>query len=227
MPHGILLPIALAILLSFLLAPIVNRLESWRLGRILSVVVAVAIAFSAIAIIGYVMVVQFYDLAYELPKHRNRIVEKAQTFQTGGQGVFARLSATFDYVQKRLEQSDKSADESQLEAEPEREADPPPAGTVGGTLENSLSQSLEELANEGQAIPVEVVNSLSAREIAQSVLGPLMAGGDGTDSNCLCGVHPSAREDFAIGSFIWWGQSNSTRRRRQSTTRPTASVATC
>ena len=39
----VLIPLALAILLSFLLAPVVRRLEHWRLGRIPSTIIAVAV----------------------------------------------------------------------------------------------------------------------------------------------------------------------------------------
>ena len=43
-----LAPVALAILLAFLLAPVVRRLESWRLGRTASTLLAVALGFSLI-----------------------------------------------------------------------------------------------------------------------------------------------------------------------------------
>ncbi len=38
--RDVLIPLALAILLSFLLAPVVRRLEGWRLGRIPSTFIA-------------------------------------------------------------------------------------------------------------------------------------------------------------------------------------------
>ena len=44
----VLLPLALAVLLSFVLTPLVTRLERWRLGRIPSVVVVVLLTCSAI-----------------------------------------------------------------------------------------------------------------------------------------------------------------------------------
>jgi predicted PurR-regulated permease PerM len=44
-----LLPIALAILISLLLAPVVSRLERWRFPSVLAVLSVVAIAFAIIA----------------------------------------------------------------------------------------------------------------------------------------------------------------------------------
>jgi len=72
----VLIPLALAILLSFLLAPVVRRLEHWRLGRIPATLVAVAIAFTAIAGIGYVAARQGLSLAAKLPEYRDNIGAK-------------------------------------------------------------------------------------------------------------------------------------------------------
>src|ERR1700739_1046975 len=49
---AILLPLALAILLTFVLAPLVRLLESWSLGRIPSVVIVVVCAILVIFGIG-------------------------------------------------------------------------------------------------------------------------------------------------------------------------------
>ncbi|MEX2169089.1 MAG: AI-2E family transporter [Pirellulales bacterium] len=172
--RGILLPFALAILLSFLLAPIVNRLEDWRLGRIPAVVIAVGIAFTSIAILGYVMAVQFYDLADQLPNHKNRILEKAETFQSSGEGVMARLSATFHEVQAKLLENDEESQPDAGELLDEAAGANAPSMAASGE-EQSLSESLEELAEKGQPVPVELVNRLSAGEVAQNVLGPVLA----------------------------------------------------
>lgn len=171
--RGILLPIALAILLSFLLTPIVNRLEGWRLGRIPSVILTVACAFTGIAVLGYVMVVQCYDLAYQLPNHQREILKKARTLQSSGEGVIARLTATFRYVEEGLD-DEKKETETGGEAE-SGAAERGAPGNDASTRENSLVQSLEDLSQKGKAVPVEIVDSMTAREIAQSVLGPLLA----------------------------------------------------
>ena len=75
----VLIPLALAILLTFLLAPVVRRLEGWRLGRVPSTLLAVAIAFSAIAGIGYVAARQALSLAAKLPEYRENIGAKFRT----------------------------------------------------------------------------------------------------------------------------------------------------
>src|ERR1700678_3399424 len=68
--RDILLPLALAILLSFLLAPLVKRLEKWGARRIPAVLVVVLLAFGLLAAISYLLASQMYDLAYRLPQYK-------------------------------------------------------------------------------------------------------------------------------------------------------------
>ena len=77
----VLLPLALAILLSFLLAPLVTRLEKWGSRRIPAVLVVVAVAFSALGGLGYLLAYQIYDIAYRLPEYKDNIVAKVESFQ--------------------------------------------------------------------------------------------------------------------------------------------------
>jgi predicted PurR-regulated permease PerM len=59
----VLVPIALALLLSFVLAPLVGFLQRWYVPRVLAVIVVGAIAFSAIFGLGALMVSQVAQLA--------------------------------------------------------------------------------------------------------------------------------------------------------------------
>ena len=51
--QGVLIPLALAILLTFLLSPVVNTLQRRGLGRVPAVLVTVALALSVLGCIGY------------------------------------------------------------------------------------------------------------------------------------------------------------------------------
>src|ERR1700722_14407351 len=70
------IPLSLAILLSFLLAPLVSRFERLRLGRAGSVLVAAAVGFGVIASVGYTVVGQMIDLANDLPKYQSNLHER-------------------------------------------------------------------------------------------------------------------------------------------------------
>ncbi|MGH6898720.1 MAG: AI-2E family transporter [Geminicoccaceae bacterium] len=65
----ILIPLALAILLSFMLAPIVIRLRRWHLGRIPSVLMVVLLLFMALLGLGSIVASQVVDLAENLPRY--------------------------------------------------------------------------------------------------------------------------------------------------------------
>ena len=90
--RDVLIPLALAILLAFLLAPVVRRLEQWRLGRVLATLVAVAIAFSAIAGIGWIAAQQALELAAQLPEYRANIREKIRAVRAPQEGTIGKAA---------------------------------------------------------------------------------------------------------------------------------------
>ena len=88
----VLIPLALAILLSFLLAPVVRRLEHWRLGRIPSTFIAVVIGFSLIGGIGAVATNQALSLAAKLPEYRANISEKIRAVREPSEGNLGKAA---------------------------------------------------------------------------------------------------------------------------------------
>jgi len=68
--------IALAILLSFVLAPLVGLLQRLRVPRGLAVVSVVIIAFALIFAMGSLLATQLTQLAQDLPKYQSTITEK-------------------------------------------------------------------------------------------------------------------------------------------------------
>ena len=72
----VLIPIALSVLLTFLLTPLVNRLQRWGLPSIPAVLVATAIAFGVILGVGGVVGGQVYGLAENIPKYKQNISDK-------------------------------------------------------------------------------------------------------------------------------------------------------
>ena len=64
----ILLPVALSALLSFLLTPLVNRLERVGFGRIASVIATVMGSCVLLSILGWILLNQFVVLSDRLPE---------------------------------------------------------------------------------------------------------------------------------------------------------------
>jgi predicted PurR-regulated permease PerM len=72
----ILVPLAVAIMLTFILTPVVAALERLRLGRIASVAIAAILALSILLGVGWIVIRQMAALGNELPQYRINIIEK-------------------------------------------------------------------------------------------------------------------------------------------------------
>jgi predicted PurR-regulated permease PerM len=72
----VLVPIALAVLMSFVLAPLVRLLQRWFVPRIVAVAIVVLIAFGAVFSLGSLMVSQVNQLAGDLPRYQSTLREK-------------------------------------------------------------------------------------------------------------------------------------------------------
>jgi predicted PurR-regulated permease PerM len=77
----VLIPITLAVLLSFLLAPIVNLLRRIHLGRIPSALIAVILALGIILALGGLIGTQIAGLAQQVPQYASTIRDKLDTVQ--------------------------------------------------------------------------------------------------------------------------------------------------
>ena len=82
----VLIPLALAGILSFMLAPPVRALQRLRLPRPLAVMIVVLIAFAAISGLGRVLATQVASLADDLPKYQETISKKIDSLRGAGGG---------------------------------------------------------------------------------------------------------------------------------------------
>jgi predicted PurR-regulated permease PerM len=73
---GVLVPLTLAVLLSFLLSPVCDRLERWRFGRIPAVLVTALLAFTMLGVVSWMAVVQMSNLAPKMPEYQANIQTK-------------------------------------------------------------------------------------------------------------------------------------------------------
>ena len=101
----ILVPIALAILLSFVLAPLVELLQRVRVPRGLAVVSVVVMAFALIFAMASLLATQLTQLAGDLPRYQSTMSEKIQSFRetTAGRGTLERASGMLKDLSKELD----------------------------------------------------------------------------------------------------------------------------
>lgn len=90
----VFVPVALAILLSFVLSPVLRVLRRIRLPRTLSVVTVVLLTFLGIAALGAVVANQIAELAGDLPRYQANLHEKIRSLKgaTAGSGSMERVA---------------------------------------------------------------------------------------------------------------------------------------
>ena len=101
----VLLPMALAVLLSFVLAPLVKLLQRLYLPRFAAVAIVVLFAFGVIFGLGTLMFAQISQLAGDLPRYQSNLGEKIQTLRgaTTASGTLEQASQVLRNLQKELD----------------------------------------------------------------------------------------------------------------------------
>jgi predicted PurR-regulated permease PerM len=101
----VLLPIALAILLSFVLAPLARLFQRLHLPRIPAVLLSVMLAFAVISAIGTLMFSQVSQLAGDLPHYQLTLSEKIKSLRGAAtaSGTLEQASQVLRNLQKELE----------------------------------------------------------------------------------------------------------------------------
>jgi predicted PurR-regulated permease PerM len=117
-----LIPLALAALLTFLLSPLVTRIERW-LGRIAAVLFVVAMIFATTGAAGWVLTRQLVDLATKLPDYKVNIQTKLRSIRVPTGGAFTRFSKTVEELKKDLPGAETSTPAA---AKPETSVTLPP-----------------------------------------------------------------------------------------------------
>lgn len=103
--RDVLIPFAIAILLSFVLAPIVTRLRYIRVPRVPAVILIVTLAFTALGGLGMILGGQLMQLVEELPTYQGNIVEKIRAFRSAAPegGALDRASSFVRELEEQLQ----------------------------------------------------------------------------------------------------------------------------
>ncbi|HEY2228990.1 MAG TPA: AI-2E family transporter [Xanthobacteraceae bacterium] len=116
----VLVPVALALLMSFALAPPVRMLQRWRVARTLSVIVIVLAAFTAIFGLTALMVSQVNQLAGELPRYQTTLRDKIQSLRgaAASTGTLERASEVLQNLSNELDKPGVSRPATGLPTDP-------------------------------------------------------------------------------------------------------------
>src|ERR1700722_18538394 len=105
----VFIPVTLAVLLSFILAPLVGILRGWHFGRVPSVILAVLIAVGVIAFISGVIGSQVAQLADDVPRYTTIIEGKVAAVRNF---AGARLFSVIGGLGRRIELAESAVTKS-------------------------------------------------------------------------------------------------------------------
>jgi predicted PurR-regulated permease PerM len=107
--QAVLVPVALAVLISFVLTPPVNWLEGW-VGRVPAVLVMVTLVFISLGLAGWGLARQMDSLAEDLPSYRVNILAKVTDIRGAGKGgTVEQLQETIEDIKTDLGNSGTQA----------------------------------------------------------------------------------------------------------------------
>ena len=103
--QAVLVPVALAILLTFVLTPPIVWLERW-IGRVPAVLAAVSLVFVVLGLAGWGLARQMNHLADDLPSYRANILAKVADIRGAGKGgSVEKLQETIETIKTDLGQA--------------------------------------------------------------------------------------------------------------------------
>lgn len=144
--RDVFLPLAIALLVTFALAPVVSILRRTGLPRVAAVIGSVLATFSVLALLSFVVVTQVSDLATNISIYQMNIVTKVRALKEAGAsgGMIDRLSGVVERVGEEMEREE---------------------------LPTSLS---DDEGDTSTPVPVEIVPSESPIETLQTMIVPLI-----------------------------------------------------
>jgi predicted PurR-regulated permease PerM len=175
--RDVLMPIALSLLLSFLLTPLVLRLQQLHIPRVPAVLITAIISFSLIGGLGYTVANQFVDLAQKLPEYKDNIRSKLSTFRMPSNGVFSRATETIRELGNDLS-STTGTTATTSPANLQSTAgvilfNPRQVGTKPPALPAPPSQTIS--SSKPEAVPVRIVEGPSSSlQLIRTIAGPIV-----------------------------------------------------
>lgn len=108
--QAVLIPVALSILFTFLLSPVVSGVQQTGLGRIPAVILIVVLAFSLLGGIVWVVTLQLTSVANELPTYRKNILKKIADVRGASKGgVLESVQKTAEDLVAEFQKQDEPA----------------------------------------------------------------------------------------------------------------------
>ena len=165
--QAVLVPIALAILLSFVLAPPVTWLERF-LGRVPAVLLVVTLVFVVLGLAGWGLARQMNNLATDLPAYRINILAKIADVRGAGKGgTVEKLQETIEEIKTDIGKGDAPKGRTPQQVMVAAAA---PAGFPGFAW---LGPILGPLGTAGLVVALVIFMLLERRDLRDRLIGAI------------------------------------------------------
>jgi predicted PurR-regulated permease PerM len=106
---GVLVPLTLAVLLSFLLSPVCDWLERRRLGRIPAVLVTAILGFTMLGLVTWTAAVQITSLAPKIPEYQSNVEAKLSSVNAYAVAALRKVTSTAQEMGDKLSPTELAA----------------------------------------------------------------------------------------------------------------------
>ncbi|MGE3177192.1 MAG: AI-2E family transporter [Vicinamibacterales bacterium] len=209
--RAVLMPVALALLITFVLTPPVTYLQR-HLGRVPAVLLVVVLVFTVLAGIGWAIATQLSGLAAELPRYRDNIRQKVVDIRNAGRGgSVERVEETLKDIQREIERTEpQTPDEGQPVV-----VQPTPA-TSPWSFPEWFGPAIEPLSTAGLVIALVIFMLLEREDLRGRLLGlfghgrlavttkALDEAGHRVSRQLLLQTLVNAIYGVAAGVGLWW-----------------------
>jgi len=98
----IFIPLALAVVFSFLLTPFVSLLEKCRFRRVPAVLTVLVLSFALAGIVGWGVTGQLVDILDHVPDYKDNLDTKIQSLHAAKDGNLSKATATVQELNREL-----------------------------------------------------------------------------------------------------------------------------
>jgi predicted PurR-regulated permease PerM len=152
----VFIPLTLALLLSFLLTPVVTLIEQIKLPRGVAILIVIGALVGVLGILGWKTSQQFVDLTNQIPAYKTALIDKIQSVKGEKGQSLAKASATFRDLENEISKTSSNT-------LPETKGKPSPSSAAANSPSHPMA--------------VEVVPPANPLDSLESMLGPVATAG--------------------------------------------------
>jgi predicted PurR-regulated permease PerM len=122
--RSIFIPLAFALVLTFVLKPVVGRLEKMRLPRVLAVCLTILVCAGTIGGVGWVLAQQLIDVTNQLPQYRENIRNRIEALHIPVKGSIGKAAEAVKDIGKELSKADPATPDPNASKDQSRSRSP-------------------------------------------------------------------------------------------------------